>query len=88
MAVIVPFRGISYNPQMIRDLSKVVAPPYDVISPREQDALYQRHPQNVVLLILNKQSVHIIKPVPEVPVFKGSYNELKCPACRIGIYIH
>jgi len=56
MAVIVPFRGISYNPQMIRDLSKVVAPPYDVISPREQDALYQRHPQNVVLLILNKQT--------------------------------
>jgi uncharacterized protein (DUF1015 family) len=56
MAVIVPFRGISYNPQMIRDLSKVVAPPYDVISPQEQDALYQRHPQNVVRLILNKET--------------------------------
>ena len=41
MAVIVPFRGISYNLQKIYDLSKVVAPPYDVISPQEQDVLYQ-----------------------------------------------
>jgi uncharacterized protein (DUF1015 family) len=56
MAVIVPFRGISYNPQKINDLSKVVAPPYDVISSQEQDALYQRHPQNVVRLILNKET--------------------------------
>ena len=56
MAVIVPFRGISYNSQVIKDLSKVVAPPYDVISPQEQDALYQRHPQNVVRLILNKET--------------------------------
>jgi uncharacterized protein (DUF1015 family) len=56
MAVIVPFRGIGYNPQKIDDLTKVVAPPYDVISPQEQDALYQRHPQNVVRLILNKET--------------------------------
>jgi uncharacterized protein (DUF1015 family) len=56
MALIVPFRGTSYNPQRINDLSKVVAPPYDVISPQEQDALYQRHPQNVVRLILNKET--------------------------------
>ncbi|NWF53380.1 MAG: DUF1015 domain-containing protein [Syntrophaceae bacterium] len=56
MAVIVPFRGISYNPQIIKDLSQVVAPPYDVISPQEQDVLYQRHPHNVVRLILNKET--------------------------------
>ena len=56
MAVIVPFRGISYNPQKIDNLSKVVAPPYDVISAQEQEALYQRHPWNVVRLILNKET--------------------------------
>ena len=56
MASILPFRGVSYNPQKISDLGKVVAPPYDVISPQEQDALYQRHPQNVVRLILNKET--------------------------------
>jgi uncharacterized protein (DUF1015 family) len=56
MVVIVPFRGVSYNPKKIDDLSKVVAPPYDVISPQEQHILYQRHPQNVVRLILNKET--------------------------------
>jgi len=56
MAVIVPFQGISYDSKKVGDLSKVVAPPYDVISPQEQDTLYQRHPQNVVRLILNKET--------------------------------
>ncbi len=56
MASILPFRGISYNPRKIDDLNKVVAPPYDVISPQEQDILYQRHPHNVVRLILNKET--------------------------------
>jgi len=56
MANIVPFRGICYNSKKISDLSKVVAPPYDVISPQDQDALYQRHPWNVVRLILNKEN--------------------------------
>ena len=56
MAVIVPFRGIGYNPQKVSDSRAVVAPPYDVISPEGQDALYRRHPQNVVRLILNKET--------------------------------
>jgi len=56
MAVIVPFRGISYNPQKINDLSKVVAPPYDVNLSQEQDSLYQRHPQNVCSFDLNKEN--------------------------------
>jgi uncharacterized protein (DUF1015 family) len=56
MALIVPFRGISYDPRKVGDLSQVVAPPYDVISPEAQDALYRRHPQNVVRLILNKET--------------------------------
>jgi uncharacterized protein (DUF1015 family) len=56
MAMIVPFSGISYNQGKIGDLRQVVAPPYDVISPQEQGALYRRHPQNVVRLILNKEN--------------------------------
>jgi uncharacterized protein (DUF1015 family) len=56
MAVILPFRGVGYNPQKIDDLSKVVAPPYDVISAQEQDALYRRHPYNVVRLDLNQET--------------------------------
>lgn len=56
MALVVPLRGIFYNVAKIKDLRLVVAPPYDVISPREQELLYERHPQNIVRLILNKET--------------------------------
>ncbi len=55
MVRIAPFRGIVYNPKKTRDFSKVVAPPYDVITPEEQERLYQKSPQNVVRLILNRE---------------------------------
>ena len=54
MAKIVPFKGILYNPGKVGDLNKVMAPPYDVISPEFQDRLYQRHPHNIIRLILGK----------------------------------
>lgn len=56
MALVLPFRGIGYNLKKVDDLSKVVAPPYDVISPVQQDALYEKHPHNVVRLTLNKET--------------------------------
>jgi uncharacterized protein (DUF1015 family) len=54
MVNVVPFRGVLYNPQKIDDLSDVVAPPFDVISKAEQDYFYQRHPHNIIRLILGK----------------------------------
>ncbi len=54
MADVRPFRGVRYNQEAIGDLSLVVAPPYDVISDQERDSLYNRHPYNVVRLILNR----------------------------------
>jgi uncharacterized protein (DUF1015 family) len=51
MAVIAPFRGLRYNPELVKDLSLVVAPPYDVISPESQRAYHARHDQNVIRLI-------------------------------------
>ncbi|NJL58787.1 MAG: DUF1015 domain-containing protein [Desulfobacteraceae bacterium] len=56
MAVVIPFRGISYNSEKISDLSLVTAPPYDVISPQEQDEFYRCHPQNIIRLILGKKT--------------------------------
>lgn len=52
MAHVIPFRGVTYNPEKIPDLAAVTTPPYDVISPEEQDAAYARHPNNVIRLIL------------------------------------
>jgi uncharacterized protein (DUF1015 family) len=54
MAEVVPFNGIRYNPDLISDMAAVVAPPYDVISPREQDGFHERHPNNVIRLELGK----------------------------------
>ncbi len=54
MPNIQPFEGLRYNLAQIGSLSDVVAPPYDVIDPALQDALYEKHPNNVVRLILNK----------------------------------
>ena len=56
MPNIQPFQGLRYNLAQVGSLSDVVAPPYDVISPEQQDVLYARHPNNVVRLILNKQN--------------------------------
>lgn len=54
MPIIKPFRGIRYSPQVIGDLAQVVCPPYDVISPAQQEMYHQRHPHNVIRLILAK----------------------------------
>ncbi len=54
MTEIRPFRGTRYNDKLL-DLSQVVAPPYDVISEVQQEALYKKHPYNVVRLILGRQ---------------------------------
>jgi uncharacterized protein (DUF1015 family) len=48
MADVKPFRGIHYDAGRVSDLSLVVTPPYDVISPEEQEELHRRHPRNIV----------------------------------------
>jgi uncharacterized protein (DUF1015 family) len=55
MAIIAPFRAVAYNSEKIPNLESVTAPPYDVISEREQDEYYRRDPYNVVRLVLGKK---------------------------------
>lgn len=54
MPIIKPFKAIRYDKKKIVNDSTVVAPPYDVISPKMQNALYRLSPHNVVRLILGK----------------------------------
>jgi len=56
MAVIRPFAAWRYNAAVVGDLSKVVAPPYDVIDDAHRVALYERSPYNVVRLILGREA--------------------------------
>jgi uncharacterized protein (DUF1015 family) len=55
MADVQAFRAFRYDLGRVGALADVVAPPYDVIDPALQDALYRRSPYNVVRLILNKE---------------------------------
>jgi uncharacterized protein (DUF1015 family) len=52
MAVVKPFRAERYDEQSAGPLERLVAPPYDVISPDERSELLARSPYNVVHLTL------------------------------------
>src|SRR5262245_7625055 len=55
MADIRAFRAYRYDLGRVGALSDVVAPPYDVIDPALQQALYDKSPHNVIRLILIKE---------------------------------
>jgi uncharacterized protein (DUF1015 family) len=55
MVRIAPFRGVFYNSKKIRDLARVVTPPYDVISPEEQEKLYRKSPYNFIRLDFSQE---------------------------------
>ncbi|HEU4403366.1 MAG TPA: DUF1015 domain-containing protein [Candidatus Polarisedimenticolia bacterium] len=52
MPTITPFRALCYAPSLRRDLDRLVAPPYDVISEERRDRLASRHRNNIVHLDL------------------------------------
>ncbi|PYN27624.1 MAG: DUF1015 domain-containing protein [Candidatus Rokuibacteriota bacterium] len=51
-----PLRGYRYAGDMTRDLSTVVAPPYDQISAETQDRLYALSPHNIVRVTYPKDA--------------------------------
>ncbi|MEK7353147.1 MAG: DUF1015 domain-containing protein [Chloroflexota bacterium] len=50
MAEIRPFKGIHYSKSLIKDWSAVICPPHDIISPQQQEELYQSSEYNFVRL--------------------------------------
>lgn len=52
MADVRPFPAVRYNPEKVGKPDDVIAPPYDIIDEEEEKRLYERHPHNVVRLIL------------------------------------
>ncbi len=50
MAKIAPFRGIIYDQGKAGAIDTLVCPPYDIISPAEQQELYRKSPYNVIRL--------------------------------------
>jgi len=55
MTQIKAFAALTYDKNKVQNLDKVFCPPYDIISPEEQEYFYQSHPYNFIRLILNKE---------------------------------
>ncbi len=56
MAEVIPFKGVLYDTGKIGRLADVATPPYDVISKEEQINYHNRHPQNIIRLILGNET--------------------------------
>ncbi len=55
MPEIAPLRGLLYNQKFILNMDEVITPPFDVISAEDQEMYHNRHPYNMIRLILGKQ---------------------------------
>lgn len=58
MADVRPLRGLRYSQDKVSDLSRVVTPPYDIISKEAQARYYQRDPYNIIRLELGQETPH------------------------------
>lgn len=54
MANVKPFRGLRYNTKLVGSLENVTTPPYDIISPAEQDMYCSKHENSIIHLELGK----------------------------------
>jgi len=45
-----PFKGIRYNKRMVGNLTRVICPPYDVITPEQQTLYYEKCDYNAIRL--------------------------------------
>ncbi len=52
MAVVVPFRGVHYNPDKIKNIEEVLTPPYDVINEDEGETFLKKNRYNMIQLDL------------------------------------
>ena len=55
MPEIAPLKGLLYNQNLIDSMDKVITPPFDVISLEEQEMYHERHPYNMIRLILGRR---------------------------------
>ena len=75
MAEIRPFKGLLYNKTKVGgDYSAVMAPPYDVISQKERDELYNKNDHNIIRLILGKD---LESDTPQDNKYTRAKNSLK-----------
>ena len=75
MSHIKPFKAVYYNSRKIKDFIKVVSPPYDVISPEEQDYLHNLSPYNFTHIDFGKDALNDDKINNKYTRAKEIYDE-------------
>ena len=50
LAEVRPFRGIRYKERLVKDLGRIICPPYDVIPAAQQEIYYRREENNAIRL--------------------------------------
>ena len=93
MAKIFPFKGVRYNLNKVGDMSKVITPPYDVISKEAQQRYYESSPYNIIRLILNKSladdNEHNNKYIRALELFqKWQKDEILVEDSQASLYIY
>jgi len=83
MTEIRPFQAVHYSREKVRDLNKVVCPPYDVISEEQQDAYYHQSPYNFIRVMLARQEASDTKTNNRYTRSRESYQQW----CRDGILV-
>jgi uncharacterized protein (DUF1015 family) len=58
LADIRPFHGMHYNQSLIKDMAKVICPPYDIIPPQLQQELHERSEYNFIRIEYGLESPH------------------------------
>jgi uncharacterized protein (DUF1015 family) len=86
MRRIEPFRPLLFNPQRVGDLSKVIAPPYDLIDAARQDELYNRNPYNIVRLELGREADRYAASAATLAEWRA--NDILRVAPRPAIYLY
>lgn len=56
MPALKPFAAVFYNKEKVENLGDVFCPPYDVISPEQQEAYYKQDPYNFIRLELPRET--------------------------------
>lgn len=75
MTKIAPFQALIYNQDKIHNLSKVVCPPYDIISPAQQEYYHNNSPYNLIHILLAKDNLGEDKYVKAGDTFRRWLKE-------------
>jgi uncharacterized protein (DUF1015 family) len=67
MAFVKPFRGIRYNSEVVKDLSRVICPPYDVISPSGQEDYHRLDKYNYIRIEHSQNYPQMMKAKTNTP---------------------